>query len=47
MSKRVSVMLDDDLVMKLRILQAKKIKNSGKAVSFSKVVCETIHKDLK
>jgi hypothetical protein len=47
MSKRVSVMIDDDLLGKLRVLQAKKIKQSGKAESFSKVVCDTLRKDLK
>jgi len=47
MGKRVSIMIDENLLVKLRLIQAKKIKNSGKAVSFSKVVCDTIRKDLK
>jgi hypothetical protein len=47
MSKRVSVMINDDILGKLRLLQAKKIKSTGKAVSFSKVVCDTLSKDLK
>jgi len=47
MAKRVSIMIDDDVLGKLRILQAKKIKSTGKSVSFSKVVCDTIRKDLK
>ena len=40
-------MLSDELVIKLKILQAKKNKSVGKSVSFSKVVCDTLRKDLK
>ena len=47
MSKRVTIVLDDDLVKKLRIIQAKNLVKSGKAVSFSKTVNEELRKALK
>jgi len=40
-------MLDDDLSKKLRELQAKKIKNSTKSVSFSAVLNDTLRESLK
>jgi len=40
-------MLDDDLVKKLREIQAKQIKQSTKSVSFSRVLNEVLHKGLK
>ena len=39
-------MIDDDLLGKLRILQGKKIKHTGKSVSFSRIICDTLHEDL-
>ncbi len=47
MARRVTVILDDDLVKKLRERQAKLIKKSTSSVSFSKVLNETIRKNLK
>ncbi len=47
MSKRVTIVLDDDLVKKLRDKQAKLIKESAKSVSFSRVVNETLRKGIK
>ena len=47
MSKRVTIVLDDNLVKKLRDKQAKLIKESAKSVSFSRVVNEAIRKSLK
>lgn len=41
------ILLDDDLVKKLREIQAKLIKESSKSVSFSRVVNETLRKTLK
>ena len=38
MSKRITIVLDDDLVKRLREKQAKLIKESVKSVSFSRVV---------
>jgi hypothetical protein len=46
MSKRITIMLDDDNLKKLRNLQAKMIKDSNKSMSFSKVVNEVIKKGL-
>ncbi|KFM18821.1 hypothetical protein AAA799P11_00942 [Marine Group I thaumarchaeote SCGC AAA799-P11] len=47
MGKRVTIMLDDNLVKKLREKQAKLIKETAKPVSFSLVVNETLRKSLK
>jgi len=40
-------MLDDDLSKKLHEIQAKKIKDSTKSVSFSAVLNDTLRKNLK
>jgi len=47
MVKRVTIMLDDDLDKKLRLIQAKKIKTSENSVSYSKVINEVIRKGIK
>jgi hypothetical protein len=47
MRKRITVVLDDDLVKKLRDKQAKLIKESVKSVSFSHVVNATLRKGIK
>jgi len=47
MAKRITIMLDDDLVKKLHEIQAKQIKESSESVSFSAVLNETIRKKLK
>jgi hypothetical protein len=47
MGKRITVVLDDDLVKKLHDVQAKLIKDTTKSVSFSSVLNETIRKNLK
>ena len=47
MARRVTIILDDDLVKKLRERQAKLIKESTSSVSFSKVLNETIRIGLK
>jgi len=47
MSKRVTIMLDDVLAKKLRIIQSKKISKSNKSVSFSSVINEELRKALK
>ncbi len=47
MGKRITVVLDEDLLKKLRIIQAKQIKDSASSVSFSKVINETLKKSLK
>lgn len=47
MAQRVTIMLDDDLAKKLHEIQAKKIKESTKSVSFSAVLNETLRKKIK
>ncbi|MFQ5439878.1 MAG: hypothetical protein ACE5DL_00285 [Nitrosopumilaceae archaeon] len=47
MTKRVTIMLDDDLLKKLHEIQAKQIKESTKSVSLSAVLKETVRKSLK
>ncbi len=47
MSKRITVVLDDELVKKLRNIQSMKIRKSKKSVSFSRVINEELRKDLK
>ncbi len=47
MSKRVTIVLDDDLVKKLRIIQSKNIAKSKKSISFSSVICDELRKALK
>ncbi len=47
MAKRITVVLDDELVKKLRNIQSKKIIKSKKSVSFSSVINEELRKSLK
>ena len=47
MPKRITVVLDDDLVKKLRIIQSKKVSKSKKSVSFSSVINEELRKVVK
>ena len=47
MPKRVTIMLDEDLDKKLRLLQAKLIQSTTSSVSFSEVINETLRKNLK
>lgn len=47
MSKRVTIMIDDDLDKKLRMKQAKLIAQEQTSYSYSKVLNETIRKVLK
>ncbi|WP_179372716.1 hypothetical protein [Nitrosopumilus ureiphilus] len=46
MAKRITVVLDDDTLKKLRLLQAKIIKNKNANVSFSKVINLVLTKSL-
>jgi hypothetical protein len=47
MAKRITIMLEDDLVKKLHEIQAKQIKQSVKSVSFSRVLNEVLRKNIK
>ena len=47
MGKRVTVVLDYDLVKKLHEIQAKLIRESERSVSFSRVLNEQIRNSLK
>ena len=47
MAKRITIMLDEDLLKKLHEIQAKQIKIFQKSVSFSAVLNEVIRKSLK
>jgi predicted transcriptional regulator len=47
MGKRITIVLDDDLLKKLHEIQAKQIRESSKSVSLSGVLNETLRKGLK
>lgn len=47
MSKRVTVMIDEDLDKKLRQLQAKMIQETSSSVSYSNVINHILYKSLK
>jgi len=47
MGKRVTVVLDDDILKKLHDIQAKLIKDSKAHVSFSGVLNDTLRTALK
>ncbi len=47
MSKRITIMLDDDLGKKLHLIQAKAIQSTTSSVSFSTVLNEILRNSLK
>ncbi len=47
MSKRITVVIDDDLDKKLRLRQAKIIQKEQASCSYSRVMNETLRKVLK
>lgn len=47
MGKRITVILDEDILKKLRLLQAKQIKETASSVSFSKIINNVLQKHLK
>lgn len=47
MGKRVTVILDLDLIKKLRLIQVKQIQQTTQSVSFSKIVNEQLQKKVK
>ena len=38
MTKRITIMLDDDIDRKIRLMQSKIIKKENKSISFSSVI---------
>jgi len=47
MGKRITIILDDELLKKLHYIQAKLIRESEKSVSFSRVMNDVLRKALK
>ncbi|MFQ5496857.1 MAG: hypothetical protein ACE5DU_03125 [Nitrosopumilus sp.] len=47
MGKRITVVIDDDLLKKLHEKQAKLIKEATNSVSLSSVINETLRKGIK
>ena len=47
MGKRVTIILDDDLIKKLHDLQAKQIRDTQNSISLSRVINELIYKYFK
>ena len=47
MSKRITIVLQDDLIKKLRSRQSKLIQNSSASVSFSGVVNDLLKECMK
>ena len=47
MAKRVTIMIDDDLDKKLRLLQAKLISKTNESVSYSQVINQELRKHVK
>ena len=46
MKKRITVMLDEDNMKKLRIIQVQLLKKSNQSVSFSSVIADVLRKEL-
>jgi hypothetical protein len=47
MAERKTIMIDDELVKKIRIRQAKKIKETSSTVSFSSIINEMLKDCMK
>ncbi len=47
MAKRITIMIDDDIDKKVRIMQAKIIREQNKTMSFSRTLNELLAKELK
>lgn len=47
MGKRITIMIDEDLEKKLRMIQAKTIATSKEGVSFSQVLNKTLRRAIK
>jgi len=47
LKKRITIMMDSDLLTKLRIIQSKQITKTNSSVSLSKVIDELITQAIK
>jgi hypothetical protein len=47
MAKRITIMIDDDLDKKVRLIQAKEITKTSSSVSYSRVLNDVLRKQLK
>jgi hypothetical protein len=46
LAKRISIMLDDDIDRKIRLMQSKIIKKENKSISFSSVINLLLEENL-
>ena len=47
MAKRITIMIDDDLDKKIRLIQAKIIYSTARSMSYSRVINDILRKNLK
>ncbi len=47
MGVRATIVMDEDIVKKIRVIQAKRISAEQKSVSFSEVVNDLLRKEFK
>ncbi len=47
MTKRITIMIDDELDKKIRLLQAKAIQSTGRSISYSSIINDLLRKKLK
>lgn len=47
MSKRVTIMIDDEVDKKLRTIQAKEIQSTTRSVSYSETINKVLKNNLK
>jgi hypothetical protein len=47
MAKRITIMIEDIIDKKLRLIQAKEISNTSSSISYSQVVNDMLRKQLK
>ena len=47
MAKRITIMIDDDLDKKVRLIQAKEIIKTSSSISYSRVLNDVLRKQLK
>jgi hypothetical protein len=47
MAKRISVLLDDDLYKKTRMIQAKTIQRTNESISYSKIINDLLRQSLR